>query len=184
MPKQLLGHKNGCLHWFDVSSCDCTILDTCWIITFDIEFLSVVFWETGGAIGTEWIPYTGNKVIWVDVSDQTNSSLTCDDGVATDILNPGPAGWDIIIPGAFNAWGKVEAGNCEEGIAMYLQSDFATIPDGFSVSLPTTSGSITISFEEDLSGATPPGAVNQEVIRGTITLSVVYPSEKGACGCP
>lgn len=160
---------------------DCTVEDTCWIIEFDLEFLSLVFWETG--MGTEWLPYTGNQVLWVDVDDNTNDRRTCEDGVAADEANPGPPGWLIVIPGAFNATGNVEAGDCQEGVSMFLQSDFATDPAGW-YPLALTEGVNTLSLTEDLTGATPPGSATQEVIRGTITITRTSPTAKGDCGCP
>ena len=160
--------------------CDCVNQDACWILEFDLEFLSSVDWGMGNP--NIWIPYTGNQVLWVDVSDQSNDRRTCADGVAVDEANPGPPGWEIIIPGAFNANGHVEAGNCEEGISLYMQSDFATMPGGFVMS--PAEGINNYSIEEDLTAVVPPGAANQEVIRGTITLTLVVPSTKGDCGCP
>jgi hypothetical protein len=160
-------------------SCDCSLMDTCWLFEFDIEFLSLVFWETGGAIGTQWIPYTGNQVLWVDVSDNSNDRRTCEDGNAVDEANPGPPGWSITIPGAFSAAGNVEAGDCLEGYALNLRSDMT----GADFNPIGGEGVNPFTVEEDLTGFIPAGGANETTIRGTITVTRISPSKKGDCDC-
>lgn len=164
---------------------DCTTEDTCWLIEFDLEFLSAVWWRFEG-MGQQWLPLQSTHVLWVDVDDFTQDRRTCNDGVAVDEANPGPPGWEVQIATAFDALVRVEAGDCEEGVAVTVRSDFSETYLAIYLAIGDKGQATvtTVSLTQDLTQENPAGAVDEEVVRGTITVTRTSPVEKGDCGCP
>jgi len=162
-------------------SCDCSLMDTCWIFEWELEFLSVMDWPA-----VVWNATSGSQTLWVDVSDQAGGNRrTCNNGVAVDEVSPGPPGWEVFFPGTvfepagLNPGGWIEAGNCSEGYFFFIKSEFETIPGGHQV---FGNGPTAIEFREDLTGIG--GAVDEVVVRGTMTITRVSPAKKGDCVCP